>query len=257
MAQTSYIKRESTGSPHLKIPFIIAMIDSNGSLQTLPFPPQEGAVPDSQRGVELDRIYGIELMVNPQSLISNLSKVVNRTQTMTSFVEDHCGEDLDTITFQGHTAAFVTGGNDIYSLRLNESSPTNTFLKKGTERSNLFSAVGLDSAGAGMGVQDNEIGLTVSRRKTSVSYRQFKRLIELIRINGCTYDSRGMISKRYYIMLSFGNSAYRGFFESIDVTEIATSPYRMQFTINFKSEETLYSYTNQGETLMTLKTTNG
>lgn len=238
-----YIKRETHGSGHVKVPFIIAIIDSNGILQTIPFPPQEGLAPE-------DRIYGIELMINPQSLTSNYSKIINRTPTMTSFIEEHWGEELDTISFQGYTAAFVTGGNDIYSLSLNESSPTKKFLTNPGPRAELFNTLGI-SGGVGMGVQDNEIGLTVSKRKNSVSYSQFKRLIEIIRINGCLFDTLGRVSKRYYIMLSYGNTAYKGFFESIDITETAISPYRMQFTVTFKSEETLYSYTNQGQTLTT------
>ena len=238
-----YIKTEKHGSPHTKIPFIIAMIDSNGNLQTIPFPPQEGIAPE-------ERIYGVELMINPQSLTSNFSKIINRTQTMTAFVEDHWGEELDTISFQGYTAAFVTGGNDIYSLRLNETSPVKDFLVNPGPRSDLFNALGI-SGGVGQGVQDYEIGLTVSKRRESVSYRQFKRLIDIIRINGCMFDTLGMVSKRYYIMLSYGNTAYKGFFESIDVTETATGPYRLQYTVTFKSEETLYSYGNQGQTLTT------
>jgi hypothetical protein len=255
MPQQNQIIRENHGSPHRKIPFIIAMIDSNGNIQTLPFPPQEGIRPE-------DRIYGIELMINPQSMSSNLSKIVNRTQTMTAFVEDHWGEELDTITFQGYTATFVTGGTDIYSIRNSpsNSSPVKKFLQTGglsdpniQFRSELASYAGVPGyGGEGMGVRDREIGLTTSQRRKSVSYRLFKRFVDLIRINGCTFDTFGLVSKRYYLMLSYGNSAYRGYFESIDVTEMATSPFRFQYTVTFKSEQTIYSYTNQGQTATTV-----
>lgn len=250
MAIQDYIIRKSAGPGYQRLPFTIAMVDGNGALQTISFPPQEGLK-------STDIIYGVELMINPQSLSSNLSKVVNRTQTMTAFVEDHWGEELDTLSFQGYTAAFVVGGNDLYSIRNSPSgsSPVKNFLKtKGlsdpriSARSQLASYAGIPAyPGEGMGINDSEIGLTVSQRRNSVSYRQFKRFIDIIRINGCMYDTQGMVSKRYYIMLSYQTQAYRGFFESIDVTENATSPYRFQYTVTFKSEETLYSYVDPGK----------
>jgi len=253
MAEQEYIKRVS--GRYNKIPFIIAMIDSNGTLQTIPFPPQEGVVTQEQ-------IYGVELMINPQSLSNNLSKMVSRTQTMTAFVEDHWGEELDTITFQGFTAAFVTGGGqDIYNTRNSQGSntPVNDYLLNTSTRSELYGAVGVPGPfnGKGSGVKDDEVGITTSKRRESLSFHQFKRLVDIIRINGCFFDTFGRISKRYYIMLSYGNVAYRGFFESIDITENATDPFRFQFTVTFKSEQTIYSYVNRGQTLKSNSLTGG
>jgi hypothetical protein len=224
-------------------------VDSNGKLQILPFPPSDVA-PGKIRGINTltstDIVYGVELMVNPSSLSSNLAKLIGRSQTMTSYVEDHWGEELDTLTIQGHTAAFVTGASgpsgdigDIYSLRLStqEQTPINEFVKKYKN---------VSSGRPGVGISDTDPGLTVSQRRKSMSYIQFRRLLDIIRINGCLFDYSGLVRKRYYIMLSYGNSAYKGFFENVDVTEIATDPFRYQYTITFKSEETLYSYVNQG-----------
>lgn len=248
MANQDYVKKVAI-SRYNKIPFIIAMIDSNGTLRTIPFPPQEGELPR-------EKVYGIELMINPSSLTSNLSKIISRQQTMTAFVEDHWGEELDTISFQGFTAAFVTGGPDIYSTKLSQGSTTNQYLlgssQGSIERARLYKDIFGISYGEGMGIKDTDIGLTVSKRRQSVSYRMFKRLIDIIRINGCMYDTFGRISKRYYIMLSYGSTAYKGFFENIDVTETATDPFRFQYTITFKAEETLYSYVNKGSVLQTL-----
>jgi len=227
------IVRQNHGNPNLKIPFIIAMVDINNTIITMPFP--EGVT-------AAEKIYGIELMINPASLSSNLSKIINRTQTMTAFVEEHWGEELDTITFQGMTAAFVTGGNDIYSVRSSPSStsPVKKYLKNSVASPQVGGVVG--------SLSDKEIGLTTSNRRLSVSYSHFKRFLDIIRINGCIYDSFGMISQRNYILLSYGNSSFRGYFESIDVTESATNPFRFQYTITFKSEETLYTYTGDGLT---------
>jgi hypothetical protein len=153
-----------------------------------------------------DAIYGIELMVNPRSMGSNLSKIVNRTPTMTSFHEDHWGEELDTISLQGTTAAFIMPSTapDQYGLIANDS------------------------------------------RRTTIAYHQFKRLIDLIRLNGCFFDNFGRVIYRYSVLLSYGQQAYKGFFESIDVTEMASDPYRFTYTITFKSEGTLYNYSAPG-----------
>jgi hypothetical protein len=239
------IVRAPYGNPVTKVPVIIAMIDSDGSLRNIPFKSmpfddfEQKAL--SGAGIDLSKeiIYGIELMINPASISTNISKLISRNQTMTSFVEDHWGEEIDTITLQGYTASFVTGGNDIYSIRLNnDNSPTKEYLQ---QTNGTVQGV----RGYGSGIHDDEIGLTTSQRRKSVSYRHFKRLLDLFRLNGCFFDTFGLISKRYSIMISYGRSAFRGFFESIDVTEIAENPFRFQYTITFKSQETIYSYIRQ------------
>ena len=239
------VLREPHGSNHLKIPFIFCMIDSDGAMQTIPYPPTGPNEPSF--GNVADTVYGIELMVNPRTLSSNLSKLITRTQSMTSYIEEHWGEELDTVTIQGNTAAFVTGGpkeqagrdTDIYSLRLGaQMNATKEFLTgKPYQWSRISSG---DEPGGPM-------GLTVRDRRNSVSYVQFKRLIDFIRINGCMFDTFGLVKSRYYIKVSYGNAAYKGFFENIDITENATDPFRYQYTITFKSQETLYSYVNTGK----------
>jgi hypothetical protein len=241
------IVRAEYGNPVTKIPVIVAMIDSDGAIKEIPFSSMpfndyeqaalaEAGVTDTNK----ETIYGLELMINPASLSTNLSKIINRSQTMTSFVEDHWGEEIDTITLQGMTAAFVTGSTDVYSMRLN--SNTNSPTKKYLESTN-GTVQGV--RGYGSGIHDDEIGLTTSQRRKSVSYRHFKRLLDLFRVNGCFFDTFGLISKRYSIMISYGREAYSGYFESLDVTEIAENPFRFQYTITFKSQQTIYSYIKQ------------
>jgi len=104
-------------------------------------------------------------------------------------------------------------------------------------------------AGAGTTSVRDDIapGTTTSQRRTSVSYREFLRLVDLFRSNGCMFDKNGFIKNRYYILLSFGTEAYKGFFESIDVTEDAMNPFQFIYTITFKSEETAFAYTDPGK----------
>jgi hypothetical protein len=240
MALDGKIVKVPRTSPKPVVPVIIAMIDSDGIIQAIPFK----ALPFSDevsRELYDEVIYGVELMINPASLSTNISKIINRTQTMTCFIEDHWGEEIDTITLQGFTAAFVTGAQDIYTSRVHQNSPTKNYLERTTG-----AVQGI--RGYGSGIHDDEIGLTTSQRRRSVSYRHFKRLLDLFRVNGCFFDSFGLVFKRYYIMVSYGSSAYKGFFESIDVTETAENPFRFQYTITFKSQETIYSYIAQVST---------
>jgi hypothetical protein len=171
---------------------------------------------------------------------------------MVGFIEEHWGEELDTITFQGRSAAFVTGGNDIRSTRLYNSSVSPVkkyFSETQSIEQSLYTNLGLGKAPTSSGVQDFEVGVTTGQRRDSVSYIQFKRIVDLFRSNGCLFDNQGFIKQRYYVMLSTGNSAYRGFFESIDITEEANNPFRFSFIITFKSEETVYNYVDYGTTL--------
>jgi hypothetical protein len=213
------------------IPFIVAMIDKEGNLQALPYPAQDiGDVTD-------DLIYGVELMVNPASISNNMSKIVNRTQTMTAFIEEVWGEELDTVTFQGSTATFVIGGNSIYDIRLtgSENSPVKQMLETAASLPDAMQSYN-------SGVIDSDTGLTVSQRRISTSYQQFLRLVDIFRANGCIMDKDGFVTERNYIYISFGAQAYKGLFESLDITEDSNSPYRFVYTITFKSEETIFSY---------------
>jgi hypothetical protein len=74
------------------------------------------------------------------------------------------------------------------------------------------------------------------------------RLLDLFRANGCLYDDQGFIKLRYWIVISYGYSSYRGYFESFDVTEDAKTPYRFIYNAVFKAEETVYNYVDPGKT---------
>ena len=226
-------------------PFIIAMINRDGTIVNMPYPSQSLPVHEITKDEYLsnDKIYGVELMVNPASISNSMSKIINRTPTMTATVEDIWGEELDTVTFQGSTATFVTGGTDIRATRLYDSgtSPIQDYLLK-------TKYVTPGEREKYCGVRDTEPGVTVSQRRNSASYIQFLRIVDIFRSNGCLFDENGLVATRNYIWLSFGSTAYRGLFESLDITEDASNPYRFLYTITFKAEETVYSYTDPGLT---------
>lgn len=219
----SLLYNSQGGSPD-KVKFIIQTVDINGN-------PFKYTINDCS-------IVGLVLMINPSSISVNLSKMVNRTQTMTGWVEDHWGEELDTITFQGSSAGFIWEGPLPY-VRTPQGGPQNT-----DEVQNVFNQYNniLDLGSTEPhGVGDND-GLTVKRRRDTVAYNEFRQLMQLMNANGATFDLRGMVQDRLYIQLSYDYASYMGYFESFDLTENAETPFRFIYTITFKSEKTNYSF---------------
>ena len=183
-------------------------------------------------------LLGMTLFINPTSMTSNLAKMVNRTPTMTGWIEDHWGEELDTITFTGSSAAFIWGGPA-------SNQPINGPLKKTPEeiRQIFNNYMDIPDLGTNEPLGSGETsGLTVKRRRDTLSYDEFRKLIFLMNGNGFKYDSYGLVRSRFYIRLSYDLAAYTGYFESMDITETADMPFRFIYTITFKSEKTLFSF---------------
>lgn len=183
-------------------------------------------------------IMGLVLFINPTSISTNLAKIINRTQTMTSWVEDHWGEELDTITFTGSSAAFIWGGPA-------ENQPVQGPLQKSPEeiREIFNNYMDLPDLGTNepIGLGDTS-GLTVKRRRNTLSYDEFRKLVFLMNANGANYNTYGFVRKRLYIQLAYDQGLYRGYFESMDITETADNPYRFIYTITFKSEKTIHTH---------------
>jgi hypothetical protein len=159
--------------------------------------------------------YAVRLLINPSSLNINMTKIIIRGQTMTGWVEEHWGEELDTISFQGLSAAFVSGG----SYTTYDAGRMNPMLQAGNQP---------------------RMGLTTKHREDSLSYKNMKELVKIFSTNGLVYDSDGFVAKRYYIQITYDYGCYRGYFESFDITEEASNPFRFNYTVTFKAERTVY-----------------
>jgi hypothetical protein len=183
-------------------------------------------------------IVGLVLIINPTSVSVNLGKMVNRTQSMTGWIEDHWGEELDTITFQGSSAGFIWEG----PLPYLKTPPgvTQTAAEVRSIFNQYNNVVDLGSTGP-HGVGDND-GLTVKRRRDTVAYNEFRQLMQLMNANAATFDMRGMVQERLFIQLSYDYASYMGYFESFDLTESAETPFRFNYTVTYKSEKTVYSF---------------
>lgn len=223
--------------------FYIQVVERDGSTLTdLPWPPME----DNEDGTR--RVLGIKFLVNPNTLSVNMAKVVGRSQSMTGWIEEHWGDELDTITFSGSSAAFVTGGDRLKNIRPSQQGR----FTRAQARADFYSYLGANDvsvpyqtalrgskAQAAMIV---EPGLTTTFRRESISYQEFKRIVQLFQTNGLLFRRDGFVKDRKKIRLSYDYSSYLGFFESIDITEDSPAPFRFTYTVTFKAEKTEYSF---------------
>jgi hypothetical protein len=219
----SYLYNSKGTSPD-KVKFFVQTVDSDGRPFTYT--------------INGYSIAGLVLMINPTSVSVNLAKIVNRTQTMTTWVEDHWGEELDTITFQGSSAGFIWEGPLPYVSTPQGGPQTTSQVQEVFNQYNNIADLGSTEP---HGVGDNN-GLTVKRRRDTVAYNEFRQFMQLANANSATYDLRGMVSDRLFIQLSYDYACYRGYFESFDLTEAAETPFKFVYTITFKSEKTIYSF---------------
>jgi hypothetical protein len=174
------------------------------------------------------KISSIKLNMSPNSLIVNASKKINRAQTMTRWLEEHWGDEMDQISFSGSTFAFIR------------------FPKQG------------DNDGG---------GLCVDSRDMTAPFMELQNFVNIYKLNGCVYQAdnitgdekpreffnyanpsqnyqlrnhprAGFIKHRLYIRLRCDFAEFIGYFDSFDIVEDADSPFRLTYNLSFKSEFT-------------------
>lgn len=226
-----------------ELPFYIEIVDENGKLERIPWPPIEDTSVNPENRAY---IMGLKLMVNPSAISLNLAKIINRTQTMTGWVEEHWGEEIDTITLNGSSAAFTIGGR-IRDIRSRDVA--NLQQDRQQARADFYSALGIQDLKGVDAVTRRQLeispGLSIRRRRDTLSYKEFKKLTQIFVSNGCIFDNQGFVTQRRFIRLSFDYASYLGYFESLDITEDAAYPFRFIYTITFKSEKTEYNFVSR------------
>ena len=126
---------------------------------------------------------------------------------------------------------------------------TASFLSSGAEFNNTYT----NEIITGPGSLNSSLGLTTipgasfknapyADRKDTMTYKELKTYIEMVRSNGCIYDSFGRITDRIKIQISYDYAAYTGHFESFDVQESASTPFKFTYSATFKVEKVLYSF---------------
>ena len=206
-------------------PFLVEMIDARGQTCNIQYP-------------DNTIVMALKIVPNPDTLTINDGKIINKYNTMTRWVEEHWSDEMSTVSFSGSTFSFM--------------------------------AFVTDSSGP---------GLSVTSRRNTQSYQMLKELVRFYRANGCIYQDestyipfsqvvssatgeqtntisqaflskfptfsvnhprQGLVRERLYIKLTFDYVSFIGYFESFDVVEDSTKPYRFTYNALFKSEKTTF-----------------
>jgi hypothetical protein len=147
------------------------------------------------------------LHVNPSSMQLNYAKIIERTQTMGGYVEQHWGDGVRSIDFN-----MVTGG----------------FMRVYSGLSNITGGPGAYDAGG-------------TRRET-IAYDKYLDMLALFHNNGSIHDTAGKIVFQGIIKITFDGGIYLGWFQTFNVSEDATKPYQFTMTANFIVEEEIQRF---------------
>ncbi len=206
-------------------PFILEMIDSNFQSYAI-------LLPDGTY------ITDLKLNPNPDSLIINSAKIINRYNTMTRWVEEHWGDEIDTVSFSGSSFSFTAYNipnvpNTGLTTKYGEQTPAFKMLKQLSDfiRNNgfIYKDSSLYEEGVGINTPGEELGVDA----VDLFLRENPKFVN-------NHPRRGMIQERLYIKLRFDYVNFIGYFESLDLVESSDNPYRNTYSAVFKSEKTKY-----------------
>jgi hypothetical protein len=204
-------------------PIYIEMIDSN--FQPCAIQVSDGTV-----------IQALRLAPNPDSMIINSSKIINKYNTMTRWVETHWGDELDTVNFSGSTFSLMAYKSDNVSPGLSvvnrQTTDTYKMLKELIRFYRTNGSLYQDSVTY---VPENETSF-----ETANQYSPTVRFLDTYPEFKNRHPREATIRERLYIRITFDFVSFIGYFEAFDLTEDASSPYRFTYSANFKSERTKF-----------------
>jgi hypothetical protein len=133
------------------------------------------------------------LHVNPSSMSVKYSRGVERIQTKGGWVEQHWGDQPQSMDFQAATGGFMR----LYTGISNVTSPN----------------------------------LTGGTRRETLAYDTYLDLLALFHNNGSVYDASGQVALQGSIKVTFDGGVYLGWFEgSFSVSESADKPFQFALT---------------------------
>lgn len=170
---------------------------------TFPAGPQEEFPTDGTRPVIFDVLapdretsllgdYKLVLNANPQSLDMAYTKKIERIQTRGGFVEQHWGDDTQSLSLSATTGGFMR----LYSGLSNVTDPTHTG----------------------------------GSRRESLAYDSYLDLLALFHNNGSIYDVYGNVAVQGIIKVVFDGGVYLGWFDNFEVTESAEKPFQFEMS---------------------------
>jgi hypothetical protein len=184
------------------------------------------------------RIEALKLTPNPDSLIIGSSKIINRYNTMSRWVEEHWGDDLDSISFSGSTYSFnaqVKGNSYTGLTSVNRNySEAYRLLKKVVDiyRTNGY-------------LYQESNGYAISNAPTSEREQSDYAVVNRYLLQNPqavnNHPRHGMIRERLYNRISFDYVTFLGYFESFDITDDSANPFKLIYSTVFKAEKTIWT----------------
>lgn len=151
--------------------------------------------PDLETSILPDYLK-LVLHVNPNSMKFSYQNIIERTQTMGGYVEQHFGSGVDTISIDSSSGGFMR----LYT--------------------------GLTSVTGG----GDNVGGT---RRETLAYDTLLDILALFHNNGAVYDSKNNIILHGVIKISFDGDYWLGWFDNFSVNEDSSKPFMLTFNMNF------------------------
>lgn len=183
-------------------------------------------------------VTALKICPNADTVAINSAKVINRYQTMTRWVEDHWGDEIDVVNLSGSTFSFFGYGlSGRFPGLVAENRRLTESYKWLKELSRLFMVDGIilqDSH-----VYEGSVGNLRNAGFVSGAVEQFLSDEDNQRFKD-NHPREGLAKERLYMNLDFDYVSCFGYLDTFDIAESSTSPYRMTYTMVFKSEKTVY-----------------
>jgi len=174
-------------------------------------------LPDRETSVLPDG-YRLVLHTNPQSLSFKYTRKVERIQTKGGYVEQHWGDDTQSLSLNGATGGFMR----LYSGLSNVTSPE----------------------------------MTDGTRRETLAYDRYLDFLALFHNNGSIYDAFGNIVAQGIIKVIFDGGVYLGWFTNFSVSESMDKPFQFALSADMDIAEELQvwrtSYSGAGANITSL-----
>jgi len=196
----------------------------------------------NRKGIVLNQNYivtTLKLSPNPENFTVNSAKKINRYHTMTGWVEEHWGDEIDTASISGSTFSFFGVGPDAPLVGLTYAWKDYTkayqYLRQLVKLYQLNGCLYHNGS-------DYDNSNYLSQVDFLNSNPEF--------VNNHPY--KGMIKERLYLKLYYDYIVLIGRFDSFDIIEDSKSPFRLTYNLVFKAEKTIYLLDKAPDTGSTL-----
>lgn len=157
--------------------------------------------------------YVLALHVNPTTLQEQFTKNKNVVMTRGGFVEFVWPDDLDSLSADATTGAFMGPDSGLTS---DSANPTYR-IRRGASTIREFRG-----------------------RHGTIAWERHQDLLELFRSNGQIFNGVGVPVLRSQIMCMYDRGIYFGWFTTFDVTETGETPFQFKLTWEFRVTQTIY-----------------